>query len=302
MRSIIYVDVLLLTNGVIAVLLLGGTALLCRAECRPLRLVWAGFLAAASSLILLAPDLPFWLDCTYQMAAAFCIVRAAFVWQGIRVILRQAAWYFVLNLLLAGAVSGLCVNGAAWAETNHLVCYFAISPPVLFICCSGIYVLLRVLLCCFGATEVPLQRVLIRGLDWQLWVQAYCDTGFLLVEPFSRQPTVMLYYTEIRQMLPAYLLSFLEHYFSGTSQGPDGMFPVRFLLCDTVTGKQLLPAVPARIVLPGENERPVYLVFTNQQKQDKRYTALIGPALGQAIYGRNRRNANKDIAKTSKIG
>ena len=82
MRTVIYLDVLLLVNFVVGAAFLLAAGLLCGACCSPLRLVGGAGAAAVSSLALLAPTAPWPLALTYKgMSAALC-VAAAYGWQG----------------------------------------------------------------------------------------------------------------------------------------------------------------------------------------------------------------------------
>ena len=58
MKSVIYLDELLLTNFVLAVLFLTAAGLLCATVCTGVRLCTGAALAAVSALVLLAPELP----------------------------------------------------------------------------------------------------------------------------------------------------------------------------------------------------------------------------------------------------
>lgn len=78
MKSVVYVDQLLLTNFVIGALFLLAAGLLCGQLCSRWRL-WAGAGAAAlTALILLAPELPpGWAVC-YQIFTGWGVVAAAY--------------------------------------------------------------------------------------------------------------------------------------------------------------------------------------------------------------------------------
>ena len=74
MRTVIYLDVLLLVNFVVGAAFLLAAGLLCGACCSPLRLVGGAGAAAVSSLALLAPTVPWPLALTYKgTSAALCV-------------------------------------------------------------------------------------------------------------------------------------------------------------------------------------------------------------------------------------
>ena len=110
MRTVIYLDVLLLVNFVVGAAFLLAAGLLCGACCSPLRLVGGAGAAAVSSLALLAPTVPWPLALTYKGTSAALCVAAAYGWQGARNTARLTAWFVLLNLTLTGA---LFLPGAA---------------------------------------------------------------------------------------------------------------------------------------------------------------------------------------------
>ena len=110
MRTVIYLDVLLLVNFVVGAAFLLAAGLLCGACCSPLRLVGGAGAAAVSSLALLAPTAPWPLALTYKGTSAALCVAAAYGWQGARNTARLTAWFVLLNLTLTGA---LFLPGAA---------------------------------------------------------------------------------------------------------------------------------------------------------------------------------------------
>ena len=156
-KTVIYLDVLLLTNFALTLLFLLAAGLLCGACCSPLRLVGGAGAAAVSSLALLAPTAPWPLAFTYKgMSAALC-VAAAYGWQGARNTARLTAWFVLLNLTLTGA---LFLPGAA---CNNLSFYLPVSPGLLLASTAGVcgvvegvlHVLGRSGPACFGADRWP---------------------------------------------------------------------------------------------------------------------------------------------------
>lgn len=276
MHTVIYLDVLLLTNGWIAVILLAGCSLLCGQYCRWPRLILAGAAAALASLSILLPQLPFWAQLAYQGITALGIVRLAFSWQGSRVFLRQVLWYVLMNLVLAGCVSAACMQGLGWMETNNLACYFQISPLVLGGASLGIYVVLAILRAQFGGIK-EFSRLPLQGNGWQLTLSAYCDTGLTVVDPLTGQNVVLVYYPAVKKRLPSDLQASLETMFGGGVPAISG-YRLRLLPCDTVGGQTLLPAISAK-VWGKAKERSVLTAFTPQVPADKRCEALIGPEI-----------------------
>ena len=154
MKTVIYLDSLLLVNFVIGYFLLRAAGCVCGAPPRWPRGCLGAALAAVSTLILLAPPLPVWAQFLYQGGSALAITAAAFGWQGARLLLRRAAWYFGMNLALAGLVLAAILRFSAQnVQTNNLAVYWNVPPLLLLFCSLGVYLLARLAVLLFGPAE-----------------------------------------------------------------------------------------------------------------------------------------------------
>ena len=81
-KTVIYLDVLLLTNFALTLLFLLAAGLLAGVECRAGRLLLGGAAGAASSLALLAPEVPDTAALLYKVSTAALTVAAAYGWPG----------------------------------------------------------------------------------------------------------------------------------------------------------------------------------------------------------------------------
>ena len=132
-RTVIYLDVLLLVNFVTTALFLLAAGLLSGVTASGWRVTAGAALGAAASLILLAPTAPWPLGLAYQTATGAVIVLAAYGWPGARCFLRLAAWFTALHLALTGAV---LLPGA---HSNNFSVYLPLSPGLLLLCAGGVY-------------------------------------------------------------------------------------------------------------------------------------------------------------------
>ena len=119
MKTVIYLDELLLTNFLAAAMLLLCTGLLCARQCSGLRLLAGSAAAAAFSLGILLPELPGAAAVLCKAFTCGAVVAAAYGVPGPRGFVRLCAWYLLLNLLLCGAAvlpgvqsANLCVYHA----------------------------------------------------------------------------------------------------------------------------------------------------------------------------------------------
>ena len=154
MKTVIYLDSLLLINFVIGYFLLRAAGCVCGAPPHWPRGGLGAAMAAVSTLVLLAPPLPVWAQFLYQGGSALAITAAAFGWQGARLLLRRAAWYFGMNLALAGLVLAAILRFSAQnVQTNNLAVYWNVPPLLLLFCALGVYLLARLAVMLFGPAE-----------------------------------------------------------------------------------------------------------------------------------------------------
>ena len=290
MKTVIYLDTLLLVNFLIGYLLLRGAGLL--TGCAPFfgRNLLGALVASASTLVLLAPPLPFWLQLAYQAASALAVVRVTFCWRGARPFFRQAAWYLCLNLLLAGAVVWRCSQGTGgiW-QTNNLSVYAGISPALLAGCVAGIYLATRLLALCFGRAPA---RALYRLEFWLgqqpvRGIQALYDTGFEVSDPYTGAPALLAALPALKQKLPPGLAEALERYFR-CGELPPGGAGIRLIQCGTAAGRGLLPAVTASgLNLSGPDRQGnlprATVIFCGEKLADGNFEAIFGGGLFFAL-------------------
>lgn len=267
MRTVIYLDVLLLVNFVVGAAFLLAAGLLCGACCSPLRLVGGAGAAAVSSLALLAPTAPWPLALTYKGTSAALCVAAAYGWQGARNTARLTAWFVLLNLTLTGA---LFLPGAA---CNNLSFYLPVSPGLLLASTAGVcgvvegvlHVLGRSGPACFGAELSVAGRVVP--------LRVFCDTGFHLQEPLSGRAVVLVRLDAVS--LPAEVRAYLDACLAGVGAEPRPEWGVRFVPCQTVAGHCLLPALPAVLGSNGRKQDGIYAAFCDMPPPPGGWTALV---------------------------
>lgn len=105
MKTVVFVDELLLVNFAAAAALLLGAGLLCGRSCTGLRLCAGSAAAAASTLVLLAPPWPAPLAVLYKIASCCGVVAVCYGVSGARSFARLCGWYAALNGLLRGLLA-----------------------------------------------------------------------------------------------------------------------------------------------------------------------------------------------------
>ena len=236
--KVLYIDELLLVNFTAGAAFLLAAGLLAGVRCRGARLAAGAALGAASCLVLLAPALPLPLALGYKLGAGAGTVALAYGWPGPRVFLRLCGWYVALNLLLAGA-AGLAPLG----HTANLTAYLDITPGRLLAGTAGVYLAVRALLSFLGRPGGAAVPAVLEVAGAQAGVLAFYDSGFTLADPVSGRAVVLVRYGAVRDALPPEARGVLDAAFVG--QAPEGpALGLRYLVCGTVAGRTLLPALP----------------------------------------------------------
>lgn len=165
-KTVVYLDVLLLTNFLTAYLLLLAAGALSGQRAPFARMLAGSALAALSALILFAPEQPYPVQVAYKAATALGITAAAFGWRSRRRLVTAACWYAALNIALAGAVLLVILRtGTRVADTANLTVYLRVSPLLLLAlsgaCCAAVELGLRL----FTRREAPTKTA---GLELEL--------------------------------------------------------------------------------------------------------------------------------------
>ena len=285
LKTVIYLDVLLLVNFFIAWFLLMAAALLTGIRARFRRLVPAGMLAAACALILLAPEMPYPLQIGYKLITSAAIVLLAFGWRGWQRFLTAVCWYASLNLLLAGlAILVILQTANPLIQTGNLTVYLRISPLLLLVLSGG----------CWGAAELLLRfargpqkqaetiGVQICLCDCAVRLRAALDTGCHLKDPLTCLPVLLISYPDAKARLPQGICDFLESWFTGETQSlPPPGANLRLIPCTTAEGRSILPgfAVSDIDLISNSGAAPVgrtAVAFARQSFGNEAYEALYG--------------------------
>lgn len=266
-KTVIYLDVLLLTNFALTLLFLLAAGLLAGVECRAGRLLLGGAAGAASSLALLAPEAPDAAALLYKVSTAALTVAAAYGWPGSRCFARLVGWFCAGNLLLAGA---LLLPGA---QTNNGCIYLPLSPGALLAGAGGVVLAVQGVLRFLGRGGGQVFPARLTVADTALDVRAFCDTGFSVQEPLSGRAVVLVRLDAVP--LPTELRAYLDACLAGVGAEPRPEWGVRFVPCQTVAGHCLLPALPAALGSNGRKQDEIYAAFCDMPPPPGGWTALV---------------------------
>ena len=238
--KVLYIDELLLTNFAASAAFLLAAGLLAGVRGRGGRVAAGAALGAASCLVLLAPPLPLGLALLYKAAAGAGAVALAYGWPGPRVFGRLGGWFLALNLLLTGAAA-LVPGGRA----ANLTAYLDITPGRLLAGTAAVYLAVRGLMSLLGRPGRAAVPAWLELGGAKIPVEAFYDSGFTLADPVAGRPVVLVQYGAVRGALPQAWRDGLDAALEGTGGLPDPALGLRYLVCGTIAGRTLLPAVPA---------------------------------------------------------
>lgn len=290
MRGVIYLDMLLAVNFILDFFLLQGARRLSGSSTSRARTLLGTGLASLFSLAVLLPPLPLPAQLLIQLAGSLLPVGAAFRFSGIKQFLQGSAWFFLLNLLLAGLVFFVSVHlSPVGIEMNNMAFYLDISPVVLVLCVLAVYLTLQLLCVVFGRPGA------LQGLELELQLdgarvkgQLLLDTGFSLRDPLGGKPCILLSYPQVAGQLSDRMRRALAQYFSGQTPQLAGCPPVRMIPCSGVEGEGLLPAFccAAGTLRSGSQTAEVDglpVAFSRGPMADRRWDGLVGMELAQPI-------------------
>lgn len=276
MKTVLYLDVLLLVNFLVDYCLLGAAAKITAGEQRFPRMVLGAAIGALGSLVILLPEWPIPLQIVYQLGLCCLMVRVTFGKGESGAFLARALWLLLFTMLLAGLVFlWLLFGQPRGVQTNNLAVYLYVSPIQLVAGAVVLYLLVWLWLCFYGR-QMPKPTTQLRidlGMGL-ITVSAMLDSGFSLRDPFAGYPVVLVDYQAVVRQLPEQLVLYLEDWFKGRQLTKVSM-NIRLLPCQTATGQALLPGVTAKI-----NRKPIFLVFSGQRLQIPRIQAIYGWELG----------------------
>lgn len=227
---------------------------------------------------LLAPTAPWSVGLLYKGGTGALAVAAAYGWPGWRAFVRLLAWFWLLNLMLTGAV----LLPGARMEVNNLSVYLPLSPEVLLVSAGCVYGGLTLALHLLGDGKKACFPAELEIAGVVLPVRAFHDTGFGVREPLSGCGVVMVRFAAVEARLPPALRTYLKETFSGAASCPRRSW-----------GCGSSPAIQWRgtaCCLPSRRRRCVGRLRGQQQTRHGLYAAFCDtpprPRAGRCWWGR----------------
>jgi len=254
MQRVIYADVLVVINVYITYFLLKSTALLTKENPDRLRLFLASLLGGIYSLTVLFPEKVQDFVSVARFAAAAAFVVIAFGFSSPRAFLRLNLSFLFCSFVFAGLMLAIwyfiCPAGMYF---NGSVIYFDIDLLTLVLLTIGCYVFLKLFERLFR-TRAPVNivffcKVSYKGRECEL--KAFLDTGNSLKDYFTGKPVIIVNREIFCREFPGNFELNSDIYNE----------KIRYIFCDTLSGKGLLPAFsPENVHIKGAD----YDFFTDE--------------------------------------
>lgn len=281
MEQEIYGDLYFAVNFTMDTLALYLTAKLLHLPARLWRLALGGLLGALYSLLsLILPDGNL-LSAATALLVPFPICIVAYGWQNIRSLGRQLAAFWVISLLLGGAMTAVCYAVGIWGdkqvsvggEVQPLMGDLPFWGLILIALLAG-----AVISCLLKRRKPTAQAVDITIEDRStVSLQALVDSGNLLTEPISGLPVIVVDRAQASSFLPDEL-RFLASENSREREHqpfPTGSTPrLRLIPCSTASGERILYGfIPRRILVAGQPKEACIAI--GQLSPNAEYTAIV---------------------------
>lgn len=260
---VVYADVLIILNMYINYFLIRSTALFLKRDITARRCVLAAFIGGLGALVILLPELPFFVIAAEKIILGALIVLTAFGRQKPVDFLVCTLFFLVVSFGFAGIMMALWTFAAPYNMVFfNGVCSFDIPLFAIAAFTAAAYCLVRLIrllsdrrIRCVTPRTV---RIVKDGAEISL--RGLSDTGNSLCDVFSGKPVIICDSDKIAGIAPQCVLD----YFNGNAA--EGL---RLIPCKTVIAESLLPVFRAdSVTIDGKPADAVIGVSKNSLGED----------------------------------
>lgn len=286
METVIYIDVLVFLNIIITFILLLSASRLMKLSPSPGRFLLGSLLGGATSLIIFAPDMGFFLSVITKLLLSVIIVITVYKPKSVKALLRETGYFFTVSFIFAGmmlfvsSLPGIDIvsynNGAVYVNFSF---FSLIAASV--ICYLVTLVLGKITkhkvcdtLC---RVDIELGGVAISG-------QAIIDTGNSLCDPFSGESIMIADKFFLKEIIPPHITQYID----GNTNDCVG---IKLIPCSTVSSDSLLPVFRVDRMKISGSECSCELEKVQIAVSKRKMTSAIIPAELTANGERRKKNA-----------
>ncbi len=262
---VVYIDVLLVTNFLISYFLLIASAVLSGYTYNRKNIVLSAFAGALFCLYIFTDIDDELVNFLFKFVSLTVCSAIAFGIKDKRKLTVQSLCWFLLNMLLTGAVILLSLKSAAVYE-NNMFFYFSINPLMLVIFSAVIYMV--VVIFEIIREKVSPKKIYLMDIYFKEFsikgLAAFYDSGFKIKDIVSNKDVVVVGFGKIKDSVPKDLADDIYNFLNGRyTDVKDGYIPVFF---NTLSGSGMIPAVKSEhLAVEGKIIKNILVAFTENE-------------------------------------
>ncbi|MEG1016938.1 MAG: sigma-E processing peptidase SpoIIGA [Oscillospiraceae bacterium] len=244
MKTVVYVDVLIIVNAIVDYFLLRVTALITGEETKNSRLSAAAFIGALTSLTFLLGELNTVFSIALKVGSVTLLCAVAFGAGNKVRLIKNCAIMFAVSTAFAGIIILLEQRSKSFAVSNFNI-YIDISPLFLIVTIIVIYLVLyssQLLFSTFASSGKSLSiKINVNGKSVNLF--AMRDTGNLLRDPVGNREVILVskkHESSILSPNQMLLLRNFETSIKGSELPFDSAGKISAIPFNTISGKGVL--------------------------------------------------------------
>lgn len=260
-KQTIYIDLLIVLNIFINYFLLLATARLNALSFKRRRIAFGATVGSFFSLIILLPNINFWLLNGLKLVFSIAIVLCSFPVKGIRLFIKNFVVFFIVNFVFAGIMMGVWI----FMSPSNLV----INNGTVYFQYSLVGLLTLTVLIYFGLTFFfdVYQKVRVEKANYFVEItigknkkilKALYDTGNSLTDVFTGKAVVVCSLSEIRDILDKKILDKIDTFFDSNFEEMKPDPKIRYVPFRNVAQEGLLPAItPTKFVIQAQGRKKI---------------------------------------------
>lgn len=280
---VVYIDILLFLNFYITYFLIAGTCCFTHKHSGTLRRILGSLAGALSSLVILLPPIPFFINMLLKLVFSSVIVLLAFGFGGIRRFLKSFGAFFVINCVYAGIMLALWLFGAPMGMVyNNGVSYFELHMPTIIIATAAAYVVLRVIRRILDSKAAIDKKYYIEITTEKATVtlNAIPDSGNKLTDFFTGLPVIFCSAEKCLEICPSSITKLLSGNNAENNDLTD-IKGIRIIPCHTVSGSGTAYCFkPKKLIIKSEDsekETDALIGFTKNGLNSGEFDAVFNP-------------------------
>lgn len=266
----VYIDVLIILNLYINFILVRTAAMFLRRKINRRKCVFAALLGAFSSLIILAPTLPFYINIPYKILLCAGMVLIAFGKQKVKDFLICALFFLLVGFLFGGLLTGIeAIFAPNGMILNNGACFFNIPIAALASFTTAAYFLMKLVKRLSDGKTKRFCTIRITQNGASVTLRGLCDTGCEVRDIFLGKPVIVCDYEKTAAVIPAEIVDYL-------AGKVEALEKIRLIPCQTVSGSAAIPVFKAQGVLIDGKQADV-LVGVSKNKLNEEVDCVFNP-------------------------